>query len=213
MIEIAEHPRKMLFSVISLQFIIMVPLLLAVVGEIFDMWANGRWFVDVPPELFLISCIVPLSGLFALKFTRIEVAKIQAKLEIYCRRNEFDKAHRLIERKILPTPKAFQQIFRGMKLWLLIKEEKYDEGLPLARKLTNDFPLYPFGWYLLAYMENVKAEKEAAKKSLEKALSLLENSEKTYLLNSNKRVLEYLLQDVKTDQYLRDLIKNEEQKT
>jgi len=207
LIELAEHPRRRLFAVALIRFIFLSLLLLAVVGEIFDMWANGRWFVDMPPELFLISCLVPLSGLFALKFTRIEVVRIQAQLEIYCKRNEFEKAHSLIEKQLSHPMKSFLPSFKGMKAYLLIKERKYDEGRLLARKLTEEFPHYPFGWYLLAYLESRVGHLGDAKDSLQKALKLFEKNWKKHPFSANKTTfVKYLLQDVEEDQYLKNLI-------
>jgi len=207
-----EHPRRTLLGIGVIEFILIIPLLFAIIGVIFDRWANERWFIDISPVTFLSFCGIVVITLVLLRFTAVEVARTEAKLQFYCERNEFGKARRLIEKKLSHSPKQFRPMFMGMKTYLLIKEKRYDEALSGAKKLTEEFPGYPFGWYLLAYLQSRMGEDlEAAGKSLSMAMSLFGREAENHR-RSGKMVLEHVLQDVKEDEYLKNLIRQEEMK-
>ncbi len=206
-IEIAPKPRKTLVVFALLELVLLIPLLLAVTAEIFDVGANGRWFADITPELFLTISIGSFFSVFLLKFIGVEPLRVQARVRVYCGRNEFDKAHRLIERKLTFSLKPFRPVYMGTKVWLLIKEGRYGEALPLARKLTDEAPSYPFGWYLLAYIQSRMGDLESAEISLKKALNLFKTEAKNPLLRRKRdKLRKDFIQNLAEDRYLKDLV-------
>lgn len=207
LIEIAQKPRKTVFVFALLELVLLLPLFLTLLAEIFDLWTNGRWFANITPELFLTISLLSAFSIFLLKFIGVEAVRVQARVQIYCGRNEFDKAHRLIERKLTFSLKPFRPVYTGTKVWLLIKEGRYEEALPLARKLTDEAPSYPFGWYLRAYIQSRMGDMESAEISLKKATDLFKTEAKNPLLRRKRdKLRKDFIQNLAEDRYFKDLV-------
>ncbi|MFO8109276.1 MAG: hypothetical protein R6U17_01945 [Thermoplasmata archaeon] len=129
-------------------------------------------------SLSLLFCTVGLATMVILNKALI-ISRVQCKVILLWSKGKFEKAEKLIDKKIDKDFFGLRHLWMNIKAMMMIKKKRLDE----AEKMLNKLEItYPISWrvpYHKACLESVKGNSKESLRYLIKSLQKLEEFKKT----------------------------------
>jgi|GEM_PF-3206322 len=208
MLQVGEvkNPYLGLLGVRLIQLIALSPILVVIFALLIEWEVFGDPFYHISPLEIIESLGFTLIAIVSLRFSMLEVGLVYSKLAIYCKKERWDRAMLLIERKIVSRPKYFLPIWLTFKGDILMRKKEYQEALMIYNNITEKFPKYVNGWYSKACAECMLQRDDDALNSIKKVFELVKEDIK---MSRKKRIkaIAYLTEAIKKEEALQCVFK------
>lgn len=137
------------------------------------------------------------------------VSRVSYRLHRYVSKNEFEKAERLIDKKIKSNFLGYKPNWLSLKAMVLIKKGELDSAESILDKLEKEHPNFLDMLYYRACLESIKANTERSTSYLNKIIDiqkqLIKETKSPFSKNIMKKRLKNIYWRIKNDEDLSDL--------
>lgn len=191
-----------------------VGILVGFLGMIFESYRFFRFIFDEPSFfshlfLFMVS-IIWFIGIFTHR--DFIVFRNGFKLNYYCSKNKYDKALKLINKKIQSNYLGYKLNWKNLKALVLIEMDELDRAEKILDELEDEYPNF---LPMLHYKFRLESKRENIQKSLEYLERIYKVHRKLLDLSKNplskwitKKRLNNYIQKIKNDEDLGLILKN-----
>lgn len=197
---LVRNPKKALLY----QYILFVFLILIILGGLTRILLNDELVIS------LITMITGIIGASLAVINRdLAVSRIASKLSIYCSKGEFEKAFRLINKKINSNILGYNPNWYALKAMVLVKKGEQKEAENILYKLKENYPSFSHVFYFIACIESIRGNRKKTLRYLDKVFKIqnehLKRKKSPISRRTLKKKTENLLLTVRKDEDLDSL--------